>query len=190
MFKPNMDGILENQKEEEEEEEVKVASEINVKLIKGHDFEYTVDGLKLKDEHVQYYATLKVLIDSIVTYISKELNMQQYGEVYSLGRQLYELLRGIFIDEPFKRWLKNNEKRFNDSFHKKIISTIQLSLKNILLDKHLLKKQPFKQIVLESLNKEFHSDILINLQEYVRPECIVTTYNCCKLNFKHVRSCD
>ncbi|UZE89753.1 hypothetical protein [Parapoynx stagnalis nucleopolyhedrovirus] len=159
-------------------------SNIQTKIINGNGREYTVDGLKLKPEHVNYYETLKKLIDSIIMYISKELNMQQYAEVYSLGRQLYELLRSIFIDEPFMRWLKLKEEKYDENFNRDISTTIETSLKDVLSNKDVLKLKPFKKLVLDSLNKEFHCENDAT-ENYIKPECLVLTYNCCNLHFKN-----
>jgi Protein of unknown function (DUF2704) len=156
---------------------------IQTKIIHGNVCDYTVDGLKLKPEHVSYYETLKKLIDSIIMYISKELNMQKYSEVYSLGRQLYELLRGIFIDEPFMRWLKLQEYKYDENFNRQISTATESSLKNILSDKETLKLKTFKTLVVDSLNKEFSCEN-DEVENYIKPECLVLTYNCCNLHFK------
>ncbi|USC25922.1 hypothetical protein [Palpita vitrealis nucleopolyhedrovirus] len=146
--------------------------------------EYTVDGLKIKPQYVVYYKCLKILVDFLVMYVSKEVNMREYEQVYTLGRQLYELLRGIFVDEPFKLWLENNAHNF-DTNKGEILDSLQKELKLALANKDVLKTCTFKNIVLDMLNSKFACNYdCVENYDYIKPNCIVDTYNCCNLVFK------
>lgn len=154
----------------------------NRKVVDANEDEYTVDGLKLKSKYVAYYKCLKILVDFLVMYVSKETNMKEYEQVYTLGRQLYEVLRSIFVDEPFKLWLERNTHEF-DNNKDKILETLQSELKPALADKDKLKTCTFKDIITNLLNTKL--DCRYDCaDEYIKPNCIVDTYNCCNLVFK------
>ncbi|AUR45105.1 hypothetical protein Spob074 [Spilosoma obliqua nucleopolyhedrosis virus] len=144
---------------------------------------YTVDGLKLKPAYVEYYQQLREIVELSVLTISKELNMKEKQEVYSLARQLYEILRGLFVDEPFKLWLETNAAQLvADSEFKKNTYKIlhdQLQAAN-------LKSGTFKNIVLNVLNNELSGDsnCFDTSNGYIKPNCIVLTFNCCDLTFE------
>ncbi|ABL76009.1 Mv-ORF57 peptide [Maruca vitrata nucleopolyhedrovirus] len=153
--------------------------DINQKVVDSSAHEYTVDGLKLKSQYVAYYKCLKILVDFLVMYVSKEVSMKEYDQVYSLGRQLYELLRGIFVDEPFKLWLERNTHEF-DNNKDEILKTLQNELKVALGD---IKTCTFKDIVTNLLNTQLYCKHDC-VDEYIKPNCIVDTYNCCNLIYK------
>lgn len=154
----------------------------NRKVVDANVDEYTVDGLKLKSNYVAYYKCLKILVDFLVMYVSKEVSMKEYEQVYTLGRQLYEVLRSIFVDEPFKLWLERNTHEF-DNNKDKILETLQSELKVALADKDKLKTCTFKDIITNSLNTKLDGKYDC-ADEYIKPNCIVDTYNCCNLVFK------
>lgn len=144
---------------------------------------YTVDGLMLKPSHVEYYKQLREIVELSVITLSKRLNMREKQEVYSLARQLYEILRELFVDEPFKLWLEANAAQlaadvtFKESIHK--ILKEQLEIVNT-------ETNTFKNMVLNVFNNELSEDT--NLYDvsagYIKPNCIVTTFTCCDLTFE------
>nr|AFS51958.1 DekiORF80 [Dendrolimus kikuchii nucleopolyhedrovirus] len=165
------------------------------KIIDAGAHEFTVDGLRLKASYVEYYKLLKFIVDTIIMYISKELNMKDYDQVYALGRQLYEILRSIFVDEPFKLWVERNSHRFcsdDEVFKKDLETRLEIQLKELLSNKNVLKTSTFKAAITDMLNAQLHHDTLkaaatatANGDEvrYIKPDCIVDTYNCCDLVF-------
>ncbi|AGR56968.1 hypothetical protein [Choristoneura occidentalis alphabaculovirus] len=144
---------------------------------------FTVDGLKLKPEYVEYYKQLQDIVELSVIFLSKQLNIKEVKEVYSLGRQLYEILRGLFVDEPFKLWLEANAERlaadaeFKKSTHKGLQDHLQMVS---------AKSNTFKNEVLNVFNSELIDNA--NLHEvnadYIKPNCIVLTFTCCDLTFE------
>nr|UIX56205.1 HycuOrf-77 hypothetical protein [Hyphantria cunea nucleopolyhedrovirus]UIX56350.1 HycuOrf-77 hypothetical protein [Hyphantria cunea nucleopolyhedrovirus] len=144
---------------------------------------YTVDGLRLKPAYVEYYQQLREIVELCVLTISKELHMKEKQEVYSLARQLYEILRGLFVDEPFKLWLEANAAQLiADSDFKKGTYKIlhdQLQAAN-------LKSGTFKNVVINVLNNELSGDLnrFDTNNGYIKPNCIVLTFNCCNLTFE------
>lgn len=164
----------------------------NTKIVDANMEEYTVDGLKLKNKYIDYYKALKIIIDFIIMCVSKELSMKDYEQVYAMGRELYEILRSIFIDEPFKLWLENHADQFESKHKNEIVKKLEESLKKMLSNKTQLKSKTIKCIVTDMLNKELH-EILLNKELnddendvkncYIKPTCIVETYNCCNLTF-------
>ncbi|AGA16225.1 hypothetical protein [Thysanoplusia orichalcea nucleopolyhedrovirus] len=163
-------------------EQTNASSDNNEKVIDADVQEYTVDGLKLKQKYVAYYKCLKILVDFLVMYVSKEVSMKEYEQVYTLGRQLYEVLRSIFVDEPFKLWLERNAHDFDEN-KDKILDNLQSELRAALNDKSRLKTCTFKNIVTDLLNTQLNCQHDC-VDEYIKPNCIVDTYNCCNLIFK------
>lgn len=157
--------------------------ETNRRTIHARAEDYTVDGLSLKPEYVEYYKQLQTFVELSVMTLSKQLNMREKQEVYSLGRQLYEILRSLFVDEPFKLWLEVNASQLaaDDTFRANTYKIIQDQLQNANV-----KTNTFKNAVINVLNNELSTDI--NFYEtndnYIKPNCIVQTFNCCQLTFE------
>ncbi|ALR71623.1 hypothetical protein AGNV_089 [Anticarsia gemmatalis multiple nucleopolyhedrovirus] len=155
------------------------------KTVHGAAEEYTVDGLKLKPAYVEYYKQLQAIVDFSVMTLSKQLNMKDYDEVYSLGRQLYEIMRGLFVDEPFKLWLEANaaqlatDKAFRDNIYKILEEQLQATVT-------ITQSNTFKNAIINVLNNELSDDAVKYDTScgYVKPNCIVSTFNCCTLSFK------
>ncbi|AJD09238.1 hypothetical protein [Condylorrhiza vestigialis mutiple nucleopolyhedrovirus] len=155
------------------------------KTVHGVAEEYTVDGLKLKPAYVEYYKQLQAIVDFSVMTLSKQLNMKDYDEVYSLGRQLYEIMRSLFVDEPFKLWLETNaaqlaaDKTFRDNIYKILKEQLQAATAKT-------QSNTFKNVIINVLNNELSNDTVKYDAScgYVKPNCIVSTFNCCTLNFK------
>ncbi|AAK85630.1 hypothetical protein [Epiphyas postvittana nucleopolyhedrovirus] len=145
--------------------------------------EYTVDGLKLKTTYIEYYKQLQALVDFAVMTLSKQLNMKEYDEVYSLGRQLYELLRGVFVDEPFKLWLEDNAQQLanDEQFRVEIYKVLESQLQAIVKTNNITLKNAVLDVFNSKLNGEIaHYD---TSHGYIKPNCIVLTFNCCNLTF-------
>ncbi|AKR14166.1 hypothetical protein [Dasychira pudibunda nucleopolyhedrovirus] len=145
--------------------------------------DYTVDGLRLKPAYVEYYRQLQEIVELAVITLSKQLDIREVQEVYSLARQLYEILRGQFVDEPFKLWLETNASRLaaDAEFKKGMHKILQDQLQTLTA-----KTNTFKNAVLNVLNNELSTDA--NLYDtsagYIKPNCIVTTFTCCDLTFE------
>jgi hypothetical protein len=147
--------------------------------------DYTVDGLKLKPAYVKYYKQLQAIVDFSVMTLSKQFNMKDYDEVYSLGRQLYEIMRGLFVDEPFKLWLEANatqlaaDETFRNSIYKILGEQLQAAAGKT-------QSNTFKNVVMKVLNSEFTVNATWYDANcgYVKPNCIVSTFTCCTLNFE------
>ncbi|ANF29716.1 ORF-68 [Catopsilia pomona nucleopolyhedrovirus] len=166
----------------------------NYRTIYANSDEYTVDGLKLKTNYIKYYKVLKIIVGFVIVCISKELNVKEYEHVYTLARQLYELLRGLFIDEPFKLWLERNVDTFDE---KTIMERLRRELKILLADKDKLKRHTLQHLITDLLNRNLANVCDGNLTEYniatahddgnehiyYKPSCIVDTYNCCNIHF-------
>lgn len=99
-----------------------------------------------------------------------------------LGRQLYEVLCSIFVDELFKLWLECNMYEF-DNNKDKILEILQSELKFVLVDKDKLKMCMFKDIIINLLNMKLDCKYDC-VDEYIKLNCIVDMYNCCNLVFK------
>ncbi|AGR57114.1 hypothetical protein [Choristoneura rosaceana nucleopolyhedrovirus] len=144
---------------------------------------FTVDGLRLKPAYVEYYKQLQEIVELSVIVLSKQLNIKEMQEVYSLGRQLYEILRGLFVDEPFKLWLEANAARLaaDAELKKSTHKILQDQLQTVSA-----KTNTFKNEVLNVLNNELICSA--NLYDvnagYIKPNCIVLTFTCCDLTFE------
>ncbi|BBU37560.1 hypothetical protein [Choristoneura diversana nucleopolyhedrovirus] len=153
------------------------------RTLRGLQENFTVDGLKLKPEYVEYYKQLQEIVELAVIFLSKQLNIKEVQEVYALGRQLYEILRGLFVDEPFKLWLEANAARLaaDAEFKRSTHKVLQDQLQTVSG-----KTDTFKSEVLEVFNNELMDNV--NLYDanagYIKPNCIVLTFTCCDLTFE------
>ncbi|AKN80983.1 hypothetical protein [Lonomia obliqua multiple nucleopolyhedrovirus] len=177
----------------------KIDFNIKSKTLNANIEEYTVDGLRLKPQYILYYKHLNDIVNFMVMHISKELNMREYDQVYYLGRQLYELLRSIYIDEPFKLWIKLNTDNLNgdEQFKIDVFKQLEENLVRLMSDK-TEKKPPIQNVIKTFLNTQLsikqndHDDDSDHFQRddngYIKSECIVETYNCCNLIFTPINS--
>ena len=155
------------------------------RALRGLEQEHTVDGLRLKPAYVEYYRQLRALVELAVMTLSKRLGMKEYDEVHSLGRQLYEILRELFVDEPFKLWLEANAARlstddaFRDRMHKIVEGQLEAAAKTTA-------SNTFKNAVLNVFNNELSGDsVAYDVSAgYIKPNCIVLTFTCCNLTFE------
>jgi hypothetical protein len=170
----------------------------NEKVLEGHADEYTMDGMKLKPEYIEYYKCLKDIVGVVILKITKELKLDNFDDICAVTRQVFELLRGIYIDEPFMQWCKQNANEFNsnDEYKQKTITNICREFDKVLtIDSNIFHNSPLKQTALKCLNCIFNNSQKQQQQQqqqqedyqenyYNKPECIVSTYNCCNLIFK------
>lgn len=55
-----------------------ISGDNNWKVVDVNVDEYMVDGLKFKLKYVVYYKCLKIFVDFLVMYVSKEVSMKEY----------------------------------------------------------------------------------------------------------------
>lgn len=144
---------------------------------------YTVDGLKLKPAYLEYYRQLREIVQLSVITLSKQWEIKEVAEVCSLARQLYEILRELFVDEPFKLWLEANAARLaaDADFKERTHEALRAQLRAASV-----KTGTFKNAVLNVLNNELSDDS--NRYDasagFIKPNCIVLTFTCCELKFE------
>ncbi|ABF50315.1 unknown [Antheraea pernyi nucleopolyhedrovirus] len=155
------------------------------RALRGLEQEHTVDGLRLKPAYVEYYKQLRALVELAVMALSKHLGMKEYDEVHSLGRQLYEILRELFVDEPFKLWLEANAAKLSadDAFRGRVHKIVEEQLEATA---KTTANNTLKNVVLNVLNNELSGDSAAYdvSAGYIKPNCIVLTFTCCDLTFE------